>query len=67
MFDKDNNGTMPIAELRKVMCNLGEKMTATEFFTLVEGNVSKFILSSKCALIRIINITSRLKLTVTYQ
>ena len=37
MFDKDGNGTMSGAEMRHVMCGLGEKMTTAEINILIDG------------------------------
>ena len=37
MFDKDGNGTMSGAEMRHVMCGLGEKLTSNEINILIEG------------------------------
>ena len=37
VFDKEGNGTMSSAELRHVMCGLGEKMTNAEMDQLLDG------------------------------
>ena len=37
VFDKDGNGTMSGAEIRHVMCGLGEKMSTAEINILMDG------------------------------
>merc|ERR1712149_164676 len=37
VFDKDGNGTVSSAELRHVMCALGEKLSPSEIDQLIEG------------------------------
>lgn len=36
-FDKDMNKTVTVAELRHLLCALGEKLTEDEFLTLIDG------------------------------
>ena len=38
MFDKENNGTVLGAELRHVLCTLGEKLTEEEVEQLISGH-----------------------------
>ena len=37
VFDKENNGTVSAAELRHVLCTLGEKLSEEEVEQLLQG------------------------------
>lgn len=67
MFDKDGNGTMSGAEMRHVMCGLGEKMTTAEINILIDGMEDMHGLVSSFSRARMSSSKLKIKIQVKYE